>query len=479
MQRPWNAWVILLVSCFLSLTIADRKLSGQTTLADLAERQSWDDLIERLGSKTSEIDFAQSDGMTALHWAVDHQRADIVKKLLDAGSNPSLGTRYSITPLMIACRQGNSQVAELLVAAGAKVDSRALGDETPLMMSSRQGNASIVELLLSKGAEVDATDRKGQTALMWAAAAGNTNCVKVLIDSGADMQKELRSGFTPFYFAARSGHIDATEYFVKRGMDVNRPMNVQTTGGRFARNQSSALIIAVESGHFELALRLVELGADPNDQRCGFAPLHVLSWVRKPKSGDGFDGDPPPRGSGKVSSLAFVRRLVSMGADVNLALANGKPGGKAQLNMRGATPLLLASKTADLPLMKLYVELGADIHANNADGCTPFLATSGVGTVAVDEEPGTEPEVLEALRYLVSLGAVIDSVDANGDTAMHGAAYRAFPQEIQYLRDLGLHSTVWNHPNKFGWSPFDISDGKRPGSVKPNPTVRAALTNAL
>jgi hypothetical protein len=110
-------------------------------------------------------------------------------------------------------------------------------------------------------------------------------------------------------------------------------MDVQSGGGRKAHNKTPAIVLAVESGQFELALRLIERGANPNDQRNGYSPLHVLSWVRKPKSGDGFDGDPPPRGSGKVNSLAFVRRIVSMGANPNLSIENGKPPGKAQLNM--------------------------------------------------------------------------------------------------------------------------------------------------
>jgi ankyrin repeat protein len=224
---------------------------------------------------------------------------------------------------------------------------------------------------------------------------------------------------------------------------------------------------------------LIERGANPNDQRNGYSPLHVLSWVRKPKSGDGFDGDPPPRGSGKVNSLAFVRRIVSMGANPNLSIENGKPPGKAQLNMKGATPLLLASKTADLPLMTLLIELGADPFLPNDDNCTPLLAAAGVGTVAVDEEPGTEPEVLAAIEYLLSLRADLHSVDKNGETAMHGAAYRAFPQVVRYLKDRGLKSETWNHKNRHGWSPLDISDGKRPGSVKPNPAVRKALEDAL
>src|SRR5204862_7949040 len=102
---------------------------------------------------------------------------------------------------------------------------------------------------------------------------------------------------------------------------------------------TSALILAVENGHFDLALALLEAGADPNDQRSGFTALHVLSWVRKPNRGDGDDGDPPPIGSGNLSSLQFVKKLVEHGADVNARLKRGASG-RGVLRRTGATPFL-------------------------------------------------------------------------------------------------------------------------------------------
>ncbi len=95
----------------------------------------------------------------------------------------------------------------------------------------------------------------------------------------------------------------------------------------------------------------------------GFTALHAITWVRKPIRGD---GDPPPIGSGKLSSLEFVRQLVSHGADVNARHGKHKAG-NGRLNRTGATPFLLAAETADVPLMRLLVELGADPLLPNAD----------------------------------------------------------------------------------------------------------------
>src|SRR5205823_10944379 len=158
-------------------------------------------------------------------------------------------------------------------------------------------------------------------------------------------------------------------------------------GGIMAPNGLSALSLAVENGHFELALELLNAGANPNDQRSGYTPLHRLSWVRKPNRGDDPDGQPPPTGSGNLNSLQFVRELVKAGADVNTRLEKGATG-RGKLGMPGATAFLLASKTADLTYMKLLVELGADPLMPNKDGCTPLMAAAGIGTLAPDEEAG-------------------------------------------------------------------------------------------
>ena len=311
------------------------------------------------------------------------------------------------------------------------------------MTASRNGNAEVVKILLKHGAKVDTTEKKGQTALMWAAAEGNAQAVQVLIDAGADLRRELKSGFNAMMFAAREGRLDVVSRLLDAGVDVHAVMGNDKGQGRGPRPGTSAMMLAVESGHFELALFLVEHGANPNDQRSDYTPLHALSWVRKPASGDGIDGDPSPRGSGTVSSLDFVRKLVAAGADVNARLEKGSAG-KAKLNMKGATPFLLASKTADLPFLKVLLELGADPRTTNADECTALLAASGIGTVSVGEEPGTEPEVIETIEFLLGQGLDINAVDRNLETVMHGAAYRSHPKVAELLAQRGASPSIWN-----------------------------------
>ena len=155
-----------------------------------------------------------------------------------------------------------------------------------------------------------------------------------------------------------------------------------------------------------------------------------------------------------MDSLEFVRRLVAKGATLN-ARVTKRPGmGVTTLNSIGATPFLLAARTADAELMRLLAELGADPLLPNEDGTTPLMVAAGIGTQSPGEDPGTEPEVLEAVSVALALGNDLNAVDKNGETVMHGAAYKHVPTVVQFLAEKGARIDVWNQQNKKGWTPL-------------------------
>src|SRR5262249_6905507 len=285
-------------------------------------------------------------------------------------------------------------------------------------------------------------------------------------------------GFTPLSFAAREGRTDVVRVLLRAGADVNRAMQPKKSSARAPARGTTPLIMAVENGHFELAVVLLEAGADPNDQRSGFTALHTLTWVRKPNRGDGDDGDPAPIGSGNLSSLQFVGKLVEHGPDVNARLKRGASG-RGVLRRTGASPFLLAAMTADVPLMKALVKLGADPKLPNADHSTPLMAAAGLGCLAPGEEAGTEDEAVEAVKLALELGNDVNAVDDNGETAMHGAAYKNFPKVVELLATKGAKPEVWSRKDKYRWTPLSIAEGYRPGNFKPSPETVAALHRVL
>jgi ankyrin repeat protein len=446
-------------------------------LADAAERMDGA-AVRALLEEGADRNAAQVDGMTALHWAAHRDDLETARLLVDAGAGVNAANRYGVRPLSLAAVNGSAAIVGLLLEAGADPNATLRGGETALMTAARTGRVEPVKALLARGAGVNARDRREQTAIMWAAADGHARVVELLIEAGADFRTPLSSGFTPLLFAVREGRRDAARALLAAGADVNAVMEPRRPFTRAPRKGTSALMLAVENAHFELALELIERGADPNDQRSGFTPLHALSWVRKPGCGDEEDGDPPPVGSGSLGSLQFARELVARGADVNARLERGASA-RGRLGRKGGTPFFLACITADLPLMRLLVELGADPLLPNADGSTPLMAATGVGTVAPGEDAGTEPEVLEAARFALDLGADVNAVDENGETAMHGAAYKNVPSVVELLGARGAKIEAWNQKNRWGWTPLSIAEGYRVGNFKPSPETVAALHRVM
>ena len=456
------------------------------SLVEAAE-QGRTELVRVLVDGGADVNATQVDGMTALHWAVYHDDAATARLLVRAGADADAGNRYGVRPLALAATNANADIVRLLLGAGADANAALLGGETVLMTAARTGSLKAVEALLAHGADPDARERRGQTALMWAAAEGHTEIVHALVEAGADNRAALSSGFTPLFFAVREGHIDVVETLLDAGVDVNAVLARVKDGPAEAVNNASyrpvddgmsPLLLAVRNGHFELAVALIEAGADPNDQRTGFSPLHTMSWVRKPDASD--RGDPPPDGSGNLTSLQFARTLVELGADVNARLqpTDARPPHTAsRLGVEGATAFLMAADRADTPLMELLLELGADPFLPNADGSTPLMAAAGLGTSAPEEEAGSEEEAGDAVRLLLHLGADIDAVNAEGDTAMHGAAYGSFPTVVQLLADYGADIEVWSQPNVQGRTPLFIAEGYRGGLPRPSrPTIQAITT---
>lgn len=422
----------------------------------------------------------RADEQTPLHRAVYVDDFKTAKALVEQGADVKATNRYGVAPLSLACQNGNGEMVELLLKAGTDPNIALRGGETALMTAARTGKPGPVKALLTRGAEVNAKERRGQTALMWAAADGHVEVVELLIKAGADTYAVLPdSGFTAFFFAAREGRPEVVHALLKAGADVNEAMQPRKPQGKGPRKGSTALILAIENGHYELALDLIKAGADPNDQRSGFTPLHTMTWVRKPPRGED-EGTPPPHGSGNLSNLEFIKLLVKHGAEVNARLKTGR-GGRGLYNKQGATPFLMAAATADIAYMKLLVELGADPHLANVDGCTPLMVACGIGVgeAAANETAGEEPEVLEAAQFLLTLGADINAVDKNGETAMHAAALKNLPKVVQFLADKGAKIDVWNQPNRYGWTPLHIAEGYRPGNFKPSAETAVAVRTAM
>lgn len=477
MTRISKYCAVVITSVLFLVTFAKAE---DTSLVDAVEKNETEKVIELLSAK-ADINAAQADGMTALLWATYYDDWNLGQRLLKAGADVGAENDYGIHALYLACLNGNAKFVDALIKKGANPNATTYGTETALMTASRTGDLETVKTLIKAGAKVDAQGRNSQTAAMWASTEGHSDIVTALIDAGADIKTPLkRTGFTPFFFAVREGHTDLVKMFLSHGQDVNEAMRPENSGGKRPKKGTSALILAIENGHYDLAVDLLRAGADPNDDRTGYTPLHTLTWVRKPDIGESADGDPIPQGSGKRNSLQFITELVKSGADVNKQLTRGRKAGGARFGMVGTTPFFLAADRADLEYMKLLVKLGADPSIPNIDGTTPLMVAAGIGSSAPEEEAGNESECLAAVKYLVEEhGANINTIDKRGETAMHGAAYKNIPAVVFYLSEQGADINIWNKNNKQKRTPLLIAEGYRPGNFKPCFKTVDAITKVM
>ena len=397
----------------------------------------------------ADVNAAQGDGMTALHWAADRGNLEMARMLVYAGASLAAVTRMAeYTPLHLASRAGHGPVVRALLESGS--DPAALtasGGATPLHLAAVAGDPEAVAALIEHGAKVDAReDRAGQTPLIFAAAQNRVEAIEALVAGGADpslttrvvdmveLEEWLRNGDSDdnrvrqqiaAQIAAREAKDPKEEGEAEKAEEAPKPLSmgqqVGHMGGMTALlhaarqghveavssllnagsdiDQTSAdgttpLFIAALNGHFDLAMALLERGADPNlANDADGAPLFATinqQWI--PKTGY---AQPNVHLQQNVTYLEVMKALLQAGADPNVRLAKRlwftQYGGSIlSVNMIAATPFWRASYAADVEAMKLLVAYGAD-HG------IPTRRPPPRRRIAWDEDPGADKSGIPAV----------------------------------------------------------------------------------
>ena len=425
--------------------------------------------VEALLTAGADVDAAQPDGATALHWAVHLDDAPIVERLLLAGATVDATNEYGVTPLSIASANGSAPLVGRLLEAGADPNRARPTGETPLMRAASTGSVRAVEALVAHGAGVNRADPElGQTPLMWAISARRPAVAARLIAHGADVLARSAGGFTPLLFAAREGDAATARRLLAAGADPRDAMEDGT----------SALHVATLRGHVGTAVLLLEHGADPNDSGPGYTPLHWAagSWQTELSGPNGIatERDAEWRGLRGVPGdrAGFVRALLDHGADPDARLDRIPPrAGYSQLRVEhrvagvspfpGATPFLLAAMAADVEVMRVLAEAGADPSRAADDGTTPLMLAAGLGRYMA-ETLVTEARSLEAVALALELGADVDATNEAGSTALHGAAHVKSDALVRLLTE---HGASLDPVNARGQTPLAVAELSRAGSA--------------
>lgn len=408
-------------------------------------------VVRALLKQHVDVNAAQPDGATALHWAAHWDDFDTTDLLIRAGAKVNVANDYGITPLSLACANGdgNAAVVERLLNAGADPNSARDTGETALMTAARSGSLEAVKLLLAREANVNATEsRRGQTALMWAIAEQHPELVPILIEHGADIHIRSKGGLTAFLFAAQQGDVRSAQRLLAEGTDPNESMPDKTSALLLATSSglqrfktddkgnntvgvNSSLRGAVPATYQTLVSFLLEHGANPNaGDATGYTPLHAAVH----------------HGGRKL-----VEALLSHGANPNAPLVANQPG---MVGMVGTTPFLLAAFVADSSTMRLLVDAGADPLQKLSDNTTALMLAAGVHTVRLGDQLITESSALETVKVALDLGGDVNAVNEVGRTAMFGAADLGRDAVVQFLVDKGAAVEL---KDKNGDTPFSFT----------------------
>ena len=428
--------------------------AGDLPLIDAAKNADVD-TIRRLMQGKIDVNAAEPDGTTALHWASYRDDVTSAQLLVRAGANPNAANDLGATPIWMASVNGSAAMVRLLLEANANPNVALLLGETAVMAAARSGNADVAEQLLSHGANPNAHAARGQTALMWAVAQRHPDVVKVLLAHGADVHPRSETwtqvmavsphgapeynraipfgSNTPLMFAARAGDLESAKLLVAAGAKVT---DVDAWG-------ISVMVLAAHSGFTDLVEFLLEKGADVNASGAGFTALHAAIMRR---------------------DETLVRTLLAHGANPNQPVKDWTPTRRQSSDFHfepelvGATPFWLAARYTQPNVMRLLVERGADprvVHKSDriVDGrggkayehqyqaTTALMAAVGMGGggpawVPV-ERTQRESLTLETVTLALTYDININAANIDGRTALDAAKTSKLERVAAYLVEKG------------------------------------------
>ena len=390
-------------------------------------RSNNNDALKAAIAAKEDVNAKQSDGTTALHWAVYNGNAELAKALIKAGANVNARESWrGQTALMFASAQSQPAMVELLLKHGAKPDEVSHEEEW-----ERQVTAEPRPQSRPFGAF---------TALLFAAREGCVGCTKALVQHKADINQVDPNGITPLLMATLNARWDVAAYLIEAGADVNRwdtwgrsPLystvdyNTVPRGGRPDRPSQDA------TSPVQVATMLLDKGANPNVMLKVFPPYRSLGNDR---------------------------------------------GGDSMLSS-GTTPLLRAAKAADVAMVELLLKRGALPDLKNWQGYTPFMAVAGLGTNNVDIRGRFRDEKngIAVAKMLIAAGVNMNATEDQGRRAIHGAVLQGWGEFIKFMVQNGADL---NAEDKFGNSALDYAMGRISGGLRQpvsanNPTVPVLL----
>ncbi len=351
------------------------------------------DEVRALLKKAEDVNAAQGDGMTALHWAAMKGDADMAQMLIVAGANIRAITRLNAyTPLYLAAQQGSAPVIEVLVKAGADVKGTTANGTTPLMVAAASGEVAAVKALIDHGADVEAKDKyRGQTALMYAAANNRAAVIEALIAKGAERQGDEHRE-RPERADARRPRLRRQPGSARRGAPgrPRRRARWRGAGGRTPGGTSGAAAAGAPAGGQGGGRPAAPAGRPP--QVAGADRNYQLNELVKAQG-----GLTPLLFAVRQGYTESVDALLKAGAPINQVCAGDK-----------TSPLLMAVINGHFDLAMALLDKGADPNLRSDNGAAPLYAALNVEWAPKALYPQPRAHMQQKTSYLDLMTKLLD-----------------------------------------------------------------------
>ena len=387
----------------LSVTVLFWTAVPDSPVADAAMRGDIE-VVRSLLKDGVDVNAAQGDGMTALHWAAELGGVELAQMLIHAGASVGSVTRLgAYTPLHLASRSGHALVVETLLDAGA--DATAVttsGGATPLHFGAASGSAKVVAALLSHNAIIDARESAwSQTPLMFAAAYNRVEVIDTLLARGADIAITSLVVDVPTREESDRAAEQRRDERLEALNAVARGAGADRQPGRGQPRQSQG------AGRQRPAERpAAQQPTGQPVQRPSNEPGEPLSYGDLVGSHGGLTALLHAAREGHVET---VMTLLDAGADINQPSGGDHTG-----------PMLIATINGHFDLALLLLERGADPNLANDAGTTPLYAALNTHWAPKSRYPQQHAYQQQQAAYLDVMEKLLEAgADPNARLAKH------------------------------------------------------------